>query len=383
MSRPARPNYRHLGPFSDLVEAAKSASPLFPLAPPGEETRGSARAILGFRVGEERPGDPRLEHSWRADGVDGEEVSWSVGFGPRTHAWVLKPAGAEGPLPGVVALHDHSHFKFHGKEKIADGPEGPLPALEPFRRTYYGGRGYANQLAREGFVVLAHDGFLFGSRKFPLDAMPDNDLRLAKAVEAVLEPEVSTVGPDSYNGAAYSHEHVVSKYCALLGTSLSAVVAHDDRVALNYLRARPDVDASRVACIGLSGGGLRSALMRATSDHLTACAIVGMMSTYDELLDGCVAPHTWMLFPAAWSRHGDWPDLAACAAPAPLLVQYALDDPLFTVAGMRAADARIAAHYGGVGAKEAYRREFHPGPHRFDVPMQQNAMSWLKAQLRV
>ena len=382
MSGPARPDYRHLGPFSGLVDAAKALKPLFPVAPPGDETRRSAREVFGFRVGDERPVGFRVERSWRADGVEGEEVSWSVGYGPRACAWVMKPAGARGPLPGVVALHDHGHLKFFGKEKIADGPEGALPSLEPFRETYYGGRAYANDLAREGFVVLAPDAFLFGSRRFPLDAMPDNDRRLAKAVDDVLGSEVSAVGADSYNGAAYCHEHVVSKYCTVLGTSLAAVVAYEDRVALNALRARADVDADRVACIGLSGGGLRAALMRATSDHLRACAIVGMMSTYEELLDACVSQHTWMLFPAGWSLRGDWPDLAASSAPAPLLVQYALDDPLFTVAGMRAANARIAAHYEGAGAPDAYRGEFHPGPHRFDVPMQQSAIAWLKTQLQ-
>lgn len=378
MAKTPRP---HLGSFSDLVDIAKAQKPLFPVAPPGEETRRSAWEVFGFTAHGEQPIDARLERSWRADGVDGEEVSWSVGFGPPTHAWILKPAHARGPLPGVIALHDHGHYKLSGKEKVADGPDGALPALDVFRKTYYGGRGYANQLAREGFVVLAHDAFLWGSRKFPLDEMTDVDRELAKPVEAALGPAVSSADAHSYNGAAYSHEHIVAKYCTLLGTNITAVVAYEDRVALNYLRARSDVLADQVACIGLSGGGLRAAVLRATSDNLAGCVIVGLMSTYDELLDSCVAPHTWMLFPPGWSTRGDWPDLAASHAPAPLLVQYALDDALFTTAGMRAADQRIAAHYQAMGAPEAYRGEFYPGPHRFDAPMQQNAFSWLKKQL--
>ena len=108
---------------------------------------------------------------------------------------------------------------------------------------------------------------------------------LAKAVEAGLGPEVSSLAADYYNGAAYSHEHVIAKYCALLGTNITAVVAYEDRVALNYLRARSDVMADQVGCVGLSGGGLRAAVLRATSDHLRACAIVGMMSTYEELIE--------------------------------------------------------------------------------------------------
>ena len=84
---------------------------------------------------------------------------------------LLKPANAKGPLPGIVALHDHSDFKFYGKEKIADGSQGTLPVLSEFRKGPYGGRAYANALAREGYVVLIHDVFLWGSRRFPLETM--------------------------------------------------------------------------------------------------------------------------------------------------------------------------------------------------------------------
>ena len=383
MNRSASSNYKHLGPFSDLVATARALRPLFPVAPPGRETREHAREVFRFTVGGERPEDLRTERSWSADGVDGEEVSWSVGFGPRTRGWILKPTGDQGPLPGILALHDHGHYKFYGKEKIADGPEGPIPALEPFRQTYYGGRGYCNLLAREGFVVLVHDAFMWGSRRFPLDVFPETERKLATVVETALGPEASSPEGTSYNGAAYLHEHLVSKYCTLLGTNIAAVVAYEDRVALNCLRERPDVQTEQVGCIGLSGGGLRAAVLRATSDLLGACVIAGMMSTYDELIDRCVAPHTWMLFPSGWSLRGDWPDLAASAAPAPLLIQYLLDDAQFTVAGMRAADARIAAHYRNAQAAEAYRGEFYPGAHRFDAPMQQSAFSWLRTYNRL
>jgi len=368
--------YRHLGPFSDIVAAARSVRPLFP--EPGDDVRERAARVLGFTWREEAPLDLRTERRWSEDGVDGEALSWSVGFGPRTEAYVLKPAGSHGPFPGILALHDHGHFKYFGKDKIADGPNGADARLAGFRDLYYGGRAFANQLAREGFVVMVHDVFLWGSRRFPLEVMPERERALGDAVAATLDQDYA--GPEiaHYNGAAYMHEHLVSKYCTLLGTSLAAVIAYEDRVALDCLRRRDDVLADRVACIGLSGGGLRSALLRATSDRLAACVIAGMMNTYEDLLDNCVAPHTWMLFPAGWSMEGDWPDLASSAAPSPLLVQYLLDDEQFTERGMRGADARMAARYARVGAAEKYEGQFYPGPHRFDVSMQDIAFAWLR-----
>src|SRR5512136_1138570 len=115
-------HYQHLGVFSDWVQAAREKQPLFPLAPPGPETQRRVREVLGFCNGPEVPQGVQVEARWERDGLAGEEVSWSVGFGPRTHAYVIKPAQAAGPLPGLIALYDHSGYKFYGKEKIADGP---------------------------------------------------------------------------------------------------------------------------------------------------------------------------------------------------------------------------------------------------------------------
>ena len=165
-------HYQHLGIFSDWVAAARQHYPLYPAAVPGLQTQALIRECLGFCHADEHPRDIQIEREWEKDGVLGQEISWSVGFGPRTHAYVLKPANANGPLPGIVALHDHSDFKYYGKEKIADGPEETPPIITAFREVPYGGRAYANALAHEGFVILVHDVFLWGSRRFPLDFHP-------------------------------------------------------------------------------------------------------------------------------------------------------------------------------------------------------------------
>lgn len=373
--------YRDLGPFSGLVAAAKRRGPLFGRAAPGPRTRQLVRDVLNFSIGDEMPEAPRVDRRWTAEGVEGELVSWSVGFGPRTDAILLKPAGETGPLPGVVALHDHGYYKYFGKEKIADGPDGPVAELAAFRSTYYEGRAFANELAERGFAVLVPDTFLWGSRRFPLDVLPEIDRKLAEDTDRYFQLHSTDPEVGRYNGAAYHHEHHIEKYCSLLGTSFAGVVAYEDRVALNYLKSRPEVDATRTGCIGLSGGGSRAALLRATSEDLAATVIVGMMCTYEELLDRCIAPHTWMFFPKGWSSHGDWPDLAASGAPSPLLVQYLLDDTLFTANGMRHADEKLAAAYHSVGARATYSGSFYPGLHRFDIAMQEEAFKWLEEAL--
>ncbi len=381
--------YTHLGIFSGLVDEARRQGPLYPLAAPGPETRALVREALGFSREPEAPLDVRVERCWETEDLAGEELSWSVGYGPRTHAYLLKPAHAREPLPALVALHDHGGFKFYGKEKIADGPDALPDVLVRYREQYYGGRAFANAAASAGFVVLAHDTFLWGSRRFPLETMPADKRDAARALLQAGGPAGGPAGNPAgdapldiaeYNFAAGLHEHTVSKYCNALGTNLAGWVSHEDRIAVNVLRARPDVRRDRVGCVGLSGGGNRAALLNATHDGIAAAAIAGLMSTYEGLLDHNMS-HTWMLFPFGWPRHGDWPDLAACRAPSPLLVQYLLDDDLFTEQGMRAADARLAGHFASVDRPEAYTGQFYPGPHRLDTEMQGAAFAWLREQL--
>jgi dienelactone hydrolase len=370
-------HYQHLGIYSDWIDAAQRQQPLYPLAAPGPATQARVREVLGFCHTGEQPLAVQLEQRWERDDLIGEEISWSVGFGPRTHAYVIKSAQATEPLPGIVALHDHSDYKFYGKEKIADGPTGMVRGLNVLRELEYGGRSYVAALARAGFVVMAHDCFLWGSRRFPLETM------IAAIGDHALEVSPFTDAPpdiEHYNTIAALHEHRVAKYCNALGTSLAGVVSYEDRIAMNYLLSRSDVLADRVGCLGLSGGGNRAALLNATHDRVAATVIIGLMTTYEGLLDHNLS-HTWMLFPFGWARYGDWPDLAACRAPVPLLVQYDLEDTLFTAAGMRAADARLAAHYASVGAPENYVGQFYPGPHKFDLEMQAAAFAWLKQRL--
>ena len=126
------------------------------------------------------PPEVRTERNWERDGLVGEEVSWSAGFGPRTSAWVLKPARASGPLPAVLALHGHDSFKYYGKEKVADGPDEAAPGIQHLREEHYEGRAFANELAWKGFVVLAHDVFLWGSRRFSPQEMPVSVKRIVE-----------------------------------------------------------------------------------------------------------------------------------------------------------------------------------------------------------
>lgn len=82
--------------------------------------------------------------------------------------------------------------------------------------------------------------------------MPQLLRRLAEATRGIAPPDELPDDPSDeiavYNAAAWHHEHLLAKYCTLFGTSMAAVVAAEDRVALGYLRSRSEV-ADRIGSL--------------------------------------------------------------------------------------------------------------------------------------
>jgi dienelactone hydrolase len=338
------------------------------------QARGKLLDLLAFTP-PAAPLDARQERKITHDGLEIEEVSWEVGYGPRCQAWVLKPLGAVGRLPSVLALHDHGGFKYYGKEKIAEADHA-FPLTPEHRRDAYGGIPWANALAKEGFLVLAHDTFTFGSRSVPVETLSPR-----------YQPRFRDLNPGTpeyiraYNTFAGEHEHVIAKSCFTAGTTWPGIFSYEDRRAVDYLLSRPDVDPSRIGCGGLSGGGLRTVLLAGTDDRIRAACAVGFMSTWQDFLHDRVWTHTWMLYIPYCARYLDFPDILSLHGPKPTLVQYDEDDPLYTLQGQRDADRRLRDSFTKMGAADRYHGGFYPGPHKFDAPMQKEAFAFFKTSL--
>ncbi|MCX7027162.1 MAG: hypothetical protein NT061_06725 [Spirochaetes bacterium] len=349
-----------LGTFSDLPAALDFAPPISPAT-------DGAGLLKRFGNLPEIPDDVALIRgkSWNFEGVTISAMSWSVGWGPRTEALLLVPEGTTRPLPGALFLHSHDDVKEFGKEKVVDGAGELPPRLRWVGRWEYGNRAPANELAKRGFAVLAFDCFLWGSRRFTYEMIP-NRLR-------------EVLGTDDYERLAVMHESMVlSKYLSLLGTTLAGLLNFDDRVALAVAWSLPEISGP-VSCIGLSGGGARAIYLHATSPQLRATVSVGAMATYASMIDSHIAPHSWMFFPQDLAKECDWPGLAIIGSPKPLYIQYCSQDQLFTPEGMRKAHEAIAAQYRERGA--VYRGDFYPVRHSFTEEMQEDAFDWLGKQI--
>lgn len=314
----------------------------------------------------------RVEKRFEYDGLSMEQLSWQLPYGPRTAALFMKPADARGRLPAVLALHDHGGSKYFGIRKITRTPGPQHPVMAGLQRDCYGGAAWANAIAKRGYAVLVHDTFAFGSRRVRYADV--SDALVGKRAER--DPE-SLAEVDEYDAWAAGHAHIMAKSLFCAGTTWPGVYLYDDQRALDVLCARPDVDASRLACGGLSGGGLRTVMLAGLDPRIGAAFPSGFMTTWRDFLLHKCHTHTWMAFIPLLPNYLDFPEIIGLRVPRPTFVLNDLDDPLYTPAEMKAADRLLRAVYRKAGAPGNYRCGFYPGPHKFDLEMQKDAFDWL------
>ena len=318
-----------------------------------------------------------VQHRLEFDGLSIEHLQWQLPYGPPTEALVLKPAGATGKLPGIVGLHDHGGNKYFGLRKITRMSKDPHPAMLRHQEQYYGGAAWANELARRGYVVLVHDTFTFGSRRMRLADLPGNIRNNLVESNPEAEDEIKR-----YNQFAGNHEHLIAKSLFSAGLTWPGVFVFDDQRAVDYLSSRPDVDATRIGCGGLSGGGLRTVMLTGADERIRCSCCVGMMTTWrDYLLNKCYT-HTWMCYVPGLPRDLDYPEVLGLSAPNPVLVLNNRQDELFTMPEMERADRILTAVYKKAGTADRYRASFYDGPHKFDREMQKEAFAWFDRWLK-
>lgn len=318
---------------------------------------------------------PAVLRQFEFDGLSIEHLQWQLPFGPPTEALLLRPAGTREKLPGIVGLHDHGGQKYFGMLKITRTSNDQHPVMQRHQAQYYGGAAWANELARRGYAVLVHDTFTFGSRRMRLADLPANVRN--NLVEGNSEEEIQR-----YNQFAAAHEHLIAKSLFCAGLTWPGVFVFDDQRALDYLASRPDVDATRIGCAGLSGGGLRTVMLTGADERIRCSCCVGMMTTWRDYLLNKSYTHTWMVYVPGLPRDLEYPEVLGIGVPNPVLVLNNRQDALFTMPEMQRADAILTDVYKKAKARERYRASFYDGPHKFDRKMQKEAFDWFDRWLK-
>lgn len=371
-------NITNVGSLLPFIEsqAVKSEFPLSYLQPRfrevgawKKEARGKLLELLHYSP---PPCDPKGEVIERVDKGDyiRETVHFNTTPDVRVPAFVLIPKKAKLPAPAIIALHDHGGFYLWGREKLVDNDD-EHPVMTDFKKRFYGGRGIASDLARQGYVVIVIDMFYWGERRMLLEDDPDDWRQRPR--------EIAAERIQAFNQRSGQGEQLVGRTIFAAGFTWPGVMFWDDVRTVDYLLTRPEVDKNRIGCVGLSIGGLRSCHLAALDDRIKAAVVVGWMASFPRQLKRHVRSaigHT-KLVPGLYKLL-DYPDVAALAMPSALLVINGSKDTLFDLKGVHECFDKLTACYKKAGVPEKFRASLYDTPHEFNGEMQVEAWEWLR-----
>jgi len=350
-----------------------------------EEARAEVNKLMPYNP-PETPLDSQVLDEYIKDGLIYQHVSYAQPYGPRTEGILMRPENVKSKLPGFIGLHDHGGFKYYGKEKVT-APKNAPAIMKGYQEEYYGGRAWASELAKKGYAVFVPDVFLWGSRKIMPEDLPEHYFKgWIPAGEnwwdGLNQPVDSDEYIRAYNAYAGHAESDLAKTFIEAGMCWPGITVYDDMRAVDFLLTQADVDSENIGCAGLSGGGLRTVLLASMDERIKASCCVGFITTASEFALYKVFTHTWMMYIPGLSTLMDFTDLYSLHGAKPTMVLYDTDDPLYTPKGQEDADSRLRAIYMKMGVPELYHGQFFPGPHKFDVKMQEIAFDWFDKWLK-
>jgi cephalosporin-C deacetylase-like acetyl esterase len=219
------------------------------------------------------------------------------------------------------------------------GHWGAGKACEDYQR-------FAAYFARRGFVVLCYDG-------------PGQGERIQTFDHFLKRPSVH---PGTTEYFVTTEHGYLGSFAFLAQGSFARYLLWDGIRALDYLEERGDVDKTRIACTGASGGGTVTRQLAALDERIRAAIPVAY--------GGCLADFIYA--PGLEDA-----DVDALIAPRSLLLVCASGDGAAGNEGKRRGFMQLATIYENVGARDAIDFVIAESRHGYTSPMYPTVYQWL------
>lgn len=166
------------------------------------------------------------------------------------------------------------------------------------------------------------------------------------------------------------------------GYTPAGVEAWNGIRALDYLETRPEVDRTKFAVTGRSGGGAYSWYIAALDERIkVAVPTAGITTLKNHVLDGAIDGHCDCMFMVNTERW-DFDRIAALVAPRPLLIANTDKDPIFPLDGVVDVYDRVRALYRTLGHEENIGIHIAEGPHKDTQQLNFGAFNWINRFLK-
>ncbi len=254
--------------------------------------------------------------------------------------YVLTPEtkAAETGLPVVIACHGHG---YGSRDLVGLDPAGQPKTADPGYQA-----DFALALVRLGFLVIVPELFGFG------------DLRLEED-KAKGDPAASSC-------------YRISADLLQAGHTIAGLRVWQISRILDWLEELTEVNQAKIACMGISGGGLVCAFSAALDERIRAAVVSGYASTFRGsimAMHHCIDNFTPGLLPYA-----DLPDIIGLIAPRPLFLESGEKDPIFPLAATEEAIGQLTKIYQLLDQADKFAYELFPGEHQI---WGKKAYAWL------
>ena len=246
---------------------------------------------------------------------------WMLGY-------LLTPRSGTAPYAPVICIPGHGR----GVDDIVGIDENGQDRTVRVGYEY----DFAIQMVEHGMAAVAIEPMAFGCRRDPVNT--------AKGL--------SSNGCQPPAGAAL-----------LLGQTMIGWRVYDVMRTIDWIATRPELDARRVGCAGISGGGT-CALFAAALDPRIRAALV---SSYLNVFRDCImsVSHCIDNYIPGILNWAEMYDVAGLIAPRALLAESGERDTIFPIAASRESFARVKKVYDVFGAAAMIEHETFDGPHSF------------------
>jgi Abhydrolase family len=290
-------------------------------------------SLLGDLPDRERPIEARLRSQEERDGYVLETLELDLNGIETVPAFLARPRQAKGRLPAVVYNHSHGGGYAIGKKELVDG------------RSYLQSPPYAKPLVDAGCVVLCIDHWVFGERSHTTEA-------------------------DTFKAMLWQ------------GRVLWGMMVYDSLRALDYLVARPEVDAARVATLGMSMGSTMAFWLAALDERVKVTVDICCQTDFHTLVEKKgLAGHGIYYYVPGLLKHFTTSDIDALIAPRPHLALAGLQDKLTPVEGLDVIDREMKAVYAEAGHPERWKMLRYDVGHQETAEGRREVLDFLQAHL--
>jgi dienelactone hydrolase len=272
--------------------------------------------------------EPRVLETKKFNGYTREKIVFQSRDTLSVFGYLLLPEKLSGRTATVVCLPGHGR----GCDDIVGIDEN---GRQRENKSGYS-RDFALQAVENGYCAFAIEQLAFGCRR-------DDAARKKGAGQSSCQPAA---------GAAL-----------LFGQTMIGWRVWDVMRAIDYLMTRPEVDRSRIASMGISGGGTVSLFSAALDERIKIGVVSGYFNTFRDSivsLSHCIDNYVPGIL-----NYFEMYDLAGLVAPRGLFIESGFRDPIFPIHGSKLAFKKAQEIYAVFGKPTNVAQELFDDEHVF------------------